>query len=129
MERGPGGEATDLYHAWKLRNSLAAALELALDDMARQVQDASLEALIDFAGSFSPARAAGPERVASFDRFVELVWECVDAERIAALEAEFRTRGPLWAALANSFTPERGASLQAARYQPRGSRRPAVVLR
>ena len=121
--------ATDLYRAWKLRNSLAAALELALDDLARQLQDASLEELIDFAGSFSPARAAGPEWVASFDRFVELVWECVDAERIAALEAEFRARGPLWAAVANSFTHERGTALRAARYQPRGSRRPAVVLR
>ena len=120
---------SDLYRAWKLRNSLAAALELALDEVARLLRDASIEALIDFAGSFSPARAAGPEWVVSFDRFVELVWEHVDAERIAALEAEFRARGPLWAAVANSFAPEHGAALRAARYQPRGSRRPAVVLR
>src|SRR5689334_1890395 len=120
---------SDLYHAWKLRNSLAAALELALDEVVRQLQDASTDDLIEFAGSFSPARAAGPEWVASFDRFVELVWESVDAERIAALEAEFRGRGPLWAAVANSFTPERGAGLRAARTKPRGSRRPAVVLR
>jgi hypothetical protein len=53
----------------------------------------------------------------------------VPAETLAAIEAAFRARGPIWAPVANSFTPEHGDRLRARRWRPAGARRPAVVLR
>jgi len=74
-------------------------------------------------------RAAGPEWVNSFDRFVELLWQHADPTVIAQLEAAFRARGPLWAPIANAFSPEHGARLRARDWRAPGARRPAVVLR
>ncbi|MFN8557729.1 MAG: hypothetical protein U0531_10410 [Dehalococcoidia bacterium] len=119
----------ELREAWKLRCSLAAAMDQALDYVARQIGAATADELIDFCGSFYPGRAAGPEWIASFDRFVEQVWESADAEVIAAVEAAFRARGPLWAPIANAFTPEHGGRLRARHWRPAGARRPAVILR
>jgi hypothetical protein len=120
---------SDLIRAWKLRTALAGALDLALDEVNEQLSVSSTAVLIEFIDSFSPARAPGPEWVVTFDRLVEQIWEVVDGERIAALEAEYRARGPIWAAVANSFVPQRGEKLRAERRRPHGARRAAVVLR
>lgn len=120
---------SELREAWKLRNSLAAALEQALDWVGREIERASVDELIDFCGSFYPGRAASPEWVSSFDRFVELLWQHADPTVIAQLEAAFRTRGPLWAPIANAFSPEHGTRLRARDWRAPGARRPAVVLR
>jgi hypothetical protein len=119
----------DLARAWKLRTALAAALELAMDEVGDALAAASTTELVEFISGFTPARAPGPEWVATFDRLVEQIWDAVDPERIAEIEQEFRSRGPLWVASANSFTPARGEALRSARWRPPGARRPAVVLR
>jgi len=119
----------DLERSWKLRNTLVAALELAYDEVDNLLRDAPVDDLVEFVGSFSPARAPGPEWVMTFDRVVEQIWAVVDADRIKALENAFRGRGPNWLAVANSFVPEHGEQLRATRWQPAGARRPAVVLR
>lgn len=118
-----------LAAAWTHRNTLAEAMDQALDWVTAELRRASVEDLIDFLGSFSPARAAGPEWTASFERLVEQMWEHLSAETLAQIEAHFRTRGPMWAPVANSFTPEHGERLRERRWRPGSARRPAVVLR
>ncbi len=120
---------TDLMRAWKLRNVIVASLELAIDEVDERLRSATPAELIEFIDSFSPARASGPEWVLTFDRLVEQLWDSLDAIRIAELEREYRQRGPIWAAVANSFLPERGDKLREARWRPHGARRAAVVLR
>lgn len=119
----------ELREAWKLRLTLAAALEQALDWAGREIAAASAEELTDFCGSFYPGRAAGPEWIASFDRFVELLWLHARPETLAEVEAAFRARGPLWAPITNALSPEHGARLRERDWRPSGARRPAVVLR
>lgn len=118
-----------LTAAWTHRNTLAEALDQALDWVGVELRRASAEQLIDFLGGFSPARAPGPEWTASFERLVEQMWEHVPAETLAAIEADFRARGPIWAPIANSFTPEHGERLRGRIWHPAGARRAAVVLR
>jgi hypothetical protein len=118
-----------LTAAWIHRNTLAEAMEQALDWVAAELRHASADDLIDFLGSFSPARAAGPEWTASFERLVEQMWEHLPPETLAEMEAHFRARGPMWAPVANSFTPDHGERLRDRRWRPGGARRPAVVLR
>lgn len=120
---------TQLREAWKLRNSLAVAFDQALDWAGREIEAATAEQLIDFCGSFYPGRAAGPEWIATFDRFIELLWQHADATIIAQLEAAFRERGPLWAPVANALAPEHGERVRAHAWRPAGARRPAVVVR
>lgn len=119
----------ELREAWKLRNSLVLALEQAIDWVGREIAAASPADLIDFCGGFYPGRAASPEWIASFDRFVEQVWEHADPAVIAQVEADFRRRGPLWAPVANAFAPDHGERLRERDWRPSGARRPAVVLR
>jgi hypothetical protein len=109
---------TELAAAWAHRNTLAEALDQALDWVGAELRRASVEELIDFLGAF-----------ASFERLVEQMWEHLPAETLAQLEATFRARGPIWAPVANSFTPEHGERLRARRWHPGGARRAAVVLR
>ncbi len=104
-------------------------MEQALDWVGREIATASADELIDFCGSFYPGRAADPEWIASFDRSVEMVWQHAGPEAIAAVEAAFRARGPLWAPIANAFTPEHGERLRSRDWRPAGARRAAVVLR
>jgi len=118
-----------LAAAWTHRNTLAEALDQALDWVAAELRRASIEELIDFLGSFVPARSLGPEWTASFERLVEQLWEHLPPDTLARLEAEFRARGPIWAPVANSLTPEHGDRLRSRRWHPSGARRPAVVLR
>ena len=118
-----------LTAAWTHRNTLAEALDQALDWVGVELRRASAEQLIDFLGGFSPARAPGPEWTSSFERLVEQMWEHVPAETLAAIEADFRARGPIWAPIANSFAPEHGERLRGRIWHPAGARRAAVVLR
>ncbi len=120
---------TDLMRAWKLRNAVVASLELVIDEVDERLRGASHVELIEFVDSFSPARASGPEWVLTFDRLVEQLWGSLAAADVAELEREYRQRGPIWAAVANSFLPERGNTLREARWRPHGARRAAVVLR
>ncbi|MHB8576627.1 MAG: hypothetical protein ACYDCQ_14990 [Dehalococcoidia bacterium] len=120
---------TDLVAAWKLRTALASALELAIDEVRERLTAASHVELVEFLDGFSPSRAPGPEWVSTFDRLIELIWDVVAPEKIAALESEYRARGPIWAAYANSFTQVRGEKLRGERWHPKGARRAAVVLR
>lgn len=119
----------ELRAAWKLRSSLAEAMEQAIDYAAREIAAATVDELVDFCGSFYPGRADSPEWIASFDRFVEQVWECAAPQTIAQVEAAFRARGPVWAPFANAFAPEHGDQLRARDWRPSGARRAAVVLR
>jgi len=118
-----------LAAAWAHRNTIAEVLDQALDWVGVELRRASVEELIDFLGSFAPARSAGPEWTASFERLVEQMWQHLPPEILAAIEADFRARGPIWAPVANSFTPEHGERLRERRWQPSGARRAAVVLR
>lgn len=120
---------SDLAAAWSHRTTLAEAMDQALTQVQRELRRAPLPDLIDFLGGFAPARAVGPEWTASLERLVEQMWECLPPETLAQLEAEFRRRGPIWAPVANSFTPAHGDRLRAHRWHPAGARRPAVVLR
>lgn len=120
---------SELAAAWTHRNTLAEALDQSLDWVGRELRKASAAELIEFLGGFAPARAAGPEWTASFERLVEQMWENVSAETLTEIEAEFRRRGPIWAPVANSFLPANGDRLRAHRWRPAGARRPAVVLR
>lgn len=120
---------TALVRSWELRNAIVASLELVMDEIDGAIRAASPADLIEFIDSFSPARAPGPGWVLTFDRVVEQLWCSLDADRIAGLEREYRQRGPMWAAVANSFAPERGEKLSAVRWRPHGARRAAVVLR
>ncbi|HEY8838049.1 MAG TPA: hypothetical protein VIO16_10315 [Dehalococcoidia bacterium] len=120
---------SDLQRAWKLRNAMAAALELAVEEVETLLGVATVEELVEFLDGFSPARAPGPDWVGTFDRLVEHIWDSVDPVRISALEAEYRARGPIWVAYANSFTQDRGQKLRAVRWHPKGARRHAIVLR
>lgn len=119
----------ELAAAWTHRNTLAEALDQALNWVGRELRGASAPELIDFLGGFAPARAAGPEWTASFERLVEQIWEHVSAATLAEIEAEFRRRGPIWAPVANSFLPANGDRLRERRWHPAGARRAAVVLR
>ena len=119
----------ELRDVWKHRNTLAEALDQALDAMAREIRVASVDELVDFAGSFYPGRAENPEWITSFERFVELLWQMAPSDTLAQLEAAFRARGPLWAPFANAFAADNGAKLHNHIWHPPGARRPAVVLR
>lgn len=118
----------DLSAAWTHRNTLAEALDQALDLLAVELRAVSTADLIDFLGGFSPARSPGPEWTATFERLVEQLWEHLDPAILAEIEAAFRARGPIWAAFANSFTPQHGEHLRAARWHPGGAKRAAIVL-
>jgi hypothetical protein len=120
---------SDLAAAWAHRTTLAEALDQALDWVARELRTATADDLIDFLGGFAPARTQGPEWTNTFERLVEQMWETVPAETLAQVEAAFRARGPIWAPVANSFTPEHGERLRGRRWHPAGARRAAVVLR
>lgn len=99
--------------AWELRNAAAATLIKAEDHVRRLLQGANAEQLLGMLESFSPARSPGPEWTRTFDALAERLWTWCEPATLAALESEFRGRGPNWLAVANALTPERGKELQA----------------
>ena len=117
-----------LRDAWKLRNAAAETLFLIEEQMRRQVESATAEQLVELVEAFSPSRSPGPEWTRTFEPLVERLWAWCNPVALALVEAEFRARGPAWLAVANDFTPERGAELRARRHQPAWARTPALTL-
>src|SRR5262249_21211029 len=93
-----------LHEAWQLRNTLASALEQAIDWVGHELADATAADLIDFCGSFYPGRAGSPEWVATFEYLVDQLWLRCDPAVLAEVEQAFRARGPVWAPIANALT-------------------------
>jgi len=102
-----------LRDTWELRNAAAATLIKSEEQLRRLLQTASVEQIIGLLEAFSSARSPGPEWTRTFEPLAERLWTWCDAATLAALEAEFRGRGPNWLAIANALTPERGAQVQA----------------
>lgn len=117
-----------LRDAWALRNATAQALLLAEAQMQRLVEGAGVDELVALVEAFSPARSPGPEWTRTFEPLVERLWAWCDDGRMAELEAAFRARGLPWLAVANSFTPERGAELRGRLRRPAGSRFAAFTI-
>ena len=102
-----------LWESWALRNAAALTLIKVEEQLRRLLETASSGDLVGLLEAFSPARSPGPEWTRTFDALVERLWTWCDPVTLTAVEAEFRARGPNWAAVANALTPERGAELQA----------------
>jgi hypothetical protein len=109
----PATETVSLRDVWELRNAAAATLIKAEEQVRRLLETATVEQIVSLVEAFSPARSPGPEWTRTFDPLVERLWTWCDAETVAALEAEFRARGPNWLAVANALAPERGEKLHA----------------
>jgi hypothetical protein len=106
-------EAISLRGTWELRNAAAATLIRAEEQLRRLLETASVSQIVALLDAFSPARSPGPEWTRTFDALTERLWTWCDASTLAALEAEFRGRGPNWLSVANALAPERGQELQA----------------
>jgi hypothetical protein len=104
-------EAVSLREVWELRNAAAATLIKTEEQLRRMLESANVEQIVNLLEAFSPARSPGPEWTRTFEPLVERLWTWSDAATLAALEAEFRSRGPNWLAVANALTPERGQQL------------------
>jgi hypothetical protein len=105
--------AVSLRESWALRNAAALTLIKAEEQVRRQFELAAVSEIVGLLEAFSPARSPGPEWTRTFDALAERIWTWCDAATLAALEAEFRGRGPNWASVANALMPERGLELQA----------------
>jgi hypothetical protein len=95
--------------------------------MQRSVEDASVADLVALIETFSPTRSSGPDWNRTFEPLLERLWAWVDDERMAALAAEFTARGMPWMAVANAFSPERGAELRSRMRKPSWSRFPVFA--
>jgi hypothetical protein len=102
-----------LRDAWELRNAAATTLIKAEDQLRRLLETANAAQIAGLLEAFSPARSPGPDWTRTFDPLAERLWAWCDVSTLAAVEAEFRTRGPNWLAVANALAPERGAELRA----------------
>jgi len=98
-----------LREAWALRNAATATLVKAEDQMRLMLASATPGEIISLIEAFSPARSSGPEWTRTYEPLLERLWEWCRPEVLVTLEADFRSRGPAWLAIANSLTPERGA--------------------
>jgi hypothetical protein len=122
-------ETVSLQDVWELRNAAAATLIKTEEQFRRLLETATVEQIVGLLEAFSPARSAGPEWTRTFDPLVERLWTWCDAETVAALETEFRARGPNWLAVANALAPERGEQLHAQlRRRSTQARLPAFTL-
>jgi hypothetical protein len=102
-----------LRDSWELRNAAAETLIKSELQLRRQLESSSVEQIVALLDSFSPARSPGPEWTRSFEALVERVWAWCDASCVAALEAEFRSRGAAWAPVANALSADHGERVQA----------------
>ena len=105
--------AISLRDTWELRNAAALTLIKTEEQLRRLLETASVAEIVGLLEAFSPARSPGPEWTRTFDALTERLWTWCDIATLSAVEAEFRARGPNWLSVANAFTPERGAELQA----------------
>lgn len=105
--------SSSLRDAWELRNAAALTLIKTEEQLRRLLETCGVAEIVSLLEGFSPARSPGPEWTRTFDPLIERLWTWCDADTLAAVEAEFRARGPNWLAVANALTPERGAELQA----------------
>ena len=122
-------ESVSLRDAWELRNAAAATLIKSEAQVQRLVETSDVAELVGLLEAFSPARSPGPEWTRTFDALAERLWTWCDPATLAALEAEFRSRGPNWLAVANALTPERGVEIRAQlRRASAESRLPAFTL-
>jgi predicted lipoprotein len=102
-----------LREAWELRNAAAVTLLKTEQQLRRLLEAANVDGIVGLLEAFSPARSPGPDWTRTFDALVERMWAWCDAPTLAAVEAEFRRRGPAWVAVANALAPERGQELRA----------------
>jgi hypothetical protein len=106
-------KAISLRDTWALRNAAALTLIKTEDQLRRLLERADVAEIVGLLDAFSPARSPGPEWTRTFDPLIERLWTWCDATTLAALEAEFRGRGPNCVPLANALTPEHGAEVHA----------------
>jgi hypothetical protein len=107
-----GTPPCNLKDAWAMRNATTQAMLLAEAHMQAEITSASIEDLIALVETFSPTRSSGPEWTRSFEPLAERLWLWLSDETMAALEADFTARGMPWMAVANAFSPARGAQLR-----------------
>ena len=105
--------AVSLREVWELRNAAATTLIKTEDQLRRLLETANVEDIVGLLEAFSPARSPGPDWSRTFEPLIERLWTWCDAPTLAAVEAEFRARGPNWLAVANALAPERGEQLHA----------------
>ena len=105
-------EGLEPRDVWELRNAAATTLVRAEEQMRLVLSSASLETVVALLESFSPGRSPGPEWTRSFEPLIERLWLTCDPGLLAGVEANFRARGPAWAAIANSLTEAHGAELR-----------------
>jgi hypothetical protein len=121
-------DACSLRDAWALRNATAQTLILAEEHMRHLVEASDLAGLIRLIEEFSPTRSTGPEWTRTFEPLAERLWAWCDADRMAALHTEFTARGMPWMAVANAFSPERGAELLGQMRRPAWTRFPVFAI-
>lgn len=125
----PVADSITLRDAWELRNAATLTLVKAEHQFQRVLAAAEPAQIIGLLEAFSPARSPGPEWTRTFDPLLERLWQWCPSETLAAVETEFRGRGPAWAAIANSLTAEQGSALRS-RLERRSaqSRLPAFTI-
>jgi hypothetical protein len=118
-----------LQRSWKLRNTLAEALDQALDAVAGDVTAASDEELVAFIDGFIPGASPSAEWSASLERFIEFLWATAP-DRIEALHGVYAARPALqWGGLTNLLSPDAGDRARTRFFKPPLAKRVAVVLR
>lgn len=122
-------QSISLPDTWELRNSAAETVVRLEEHLRRQLSSAEPAELTTLFEGFSPTRTRGPEWTRSFEPLLERVWTWVDDDVIASVEREFRSRGPIWQAVANSLTVEYGTNLRGRlKAAPRRSQFPGFTL-
>jgi hypothetical protein len=102
-----------LRESWELRNAAAFTLIKTEEQVRQLLETADVSEIVGLLEAFSPARSPGPEFTRTFDALTERLWTWCDPLILAALEAEFRARGPNWLSVANALAPEHGAQVKA----------------
>jgi hypothetical protein len=97
---------------WELRNCAAATLVKAEEHLQRQLREAGPAELAELFENFSPTRTRGSQWTRSFEPLLERVWAWADDTVIAEVETDFRNRGPMWQAVANSLTKDYGTRVR-----------------
>lgn len=127
--RDPTVREMALKRSWKLRNTLAEALDQSLDAVSVDVAAASDEELVAFIDGFIPGASPSAEWSASLERFIEFLWATAP-DRMDALQTVYAARPELqWGGLANLLSPGAGERTRARLPKPSLAKRAAVILR